>query len=249
MTPKIAVNLYSAREAMGNDLEGTLAGIAAIGYRFVEIAGYHGRSPREFKTLLVENALQAISAHVSIDRFDNELDSVIAEGKLLGLDALVVPWLNPDQRERDFVRKLPLKLNDWGEHVTKAGMRLAYHNHDFEYEIDIDGRSLMEVLLADVHPDYVDLEPDLFWIAEAGLDPIRELSEMHPRVRMLHAKDRSADGRFANVGSGTFDWETIIAVAREAMVQYMIVEHDQPSDPIADLGESYRYLSALLAVD
>jgi sugar phosphate isomerase/epimerase len=247
VTPKIAVNLYSAREAMGQDLEGTLTGIASIGYRFVEMAGYHGHSPQAFKELLDANRLQAVSAHVPIERFENELDTVIAEGKLFGLDALVVPWLSPEQREFEFVRELPIKLNAWGEEIVKAGMRLAYHNHDFEYGIDIDGRSLMEVLLADAHPDHVDLEPDLFWIADAGLDPIRELKEMHPRVRMLHAKDRSADGTFANVGAGTFDWETIIAVARAAMVEYLIVEHDQPSDLIADLGESYRFLDELLS--
>jgi sugar phosphate isomerase/epimerase len=104
----------------------------------------------------------------------------------------------------------------------------------------------MEVRLADAHPDYVDLEPDLYWIAEAGLDPVRALKEMHPRVRMLHAKDRSANGQIENVGSGSFDWETIIAVASEAMVQYMIVEHDQPVDLIADLSASYQFLSRRL---
>lgn len=247
MTPKIAVNLYSARESMSKDLEGTLAGIAGSGYRFVETAGYHGRSPQAFKALLDANGLQAVSAHVPIDRFQTELEVVIAEGKLFGLDALVVPWLSPAQRKLGFVRELPIKLNAWGEEVTKAGMRLAYHNHDFEYAIDIDGRSLIAMLLADAHPDFVDLEPDLYWIAEAGLDPVREFKEMHPRVRMIHAKDRSADGAIANVGAGTLHWETIIAVARAEMVDYLIVEHDQPTDVIADLTESCRFLTNLLS--
>ena len=214
MTPKVAIDLYSAREAKSKDLEGTLAGIARIGYRQVEMAGFHRRSPEAFKDLLNANGLEAVSAHVPIDRFENDRDAVIAEGKPFGLDALVVPWPSPAQRDLELVHELPIKLNAWSEEVTKAGMRLAYHNHDFEYAIDIDERSLMDVLLAYAHPDFVDLEPDLYWIAKAGRDPVRALKEMHPRVRMVHAKDRSADRKFADLGAGAFDWQTIIPVAR-----------------------------------
>lgn len=247
MTPEVALNLYSARVAMEQDLEGAIAGIADIGYRNVELAGYHGRSPEEFKRLLDANRLRAVSAHVPIARFANEMDTVIAEAKLLGLEALVVPWLSPEQRVPEFIDDLPVKLNEWGETVRSNRLRFAYHNHDFEYSIGFGERSLMEILLADTHPDFVDFEPDLYWIAEAGIDPVEQLLEMHPRVRMIHAKDRAADGSIANVGGGIFDWDAIIAASKRVMAAYLIVERDDPTDLMSDLGESYRFLETKLA--
>jgi sugar phosphate isomerase/epimerase len=245
----IAVNLYSAREAMADDLEGTLETIVRLGYRHVEPAGYHGRSVDEFKQLLEANGLRAVSSHVPWQRFDTELEVVIGEGKVLGLEALVVPWLSPEQRNESFIRELPIKLNDWGERVVQAGMRLAWHNHDFEFQIEVGERTLMDILLADVHPEYVDLEPDLYWIAAAGLDPLIELREMHPRVRTIHAKDRAPDGSIANVGQGLIDWQAVVTIAREQFVDWLIVEHDQPADLESDLRASYDYLSSLIAVD
>ncbi|HET7056707.1 MAG TPA: hypothetical protein VFI12_09610, partial [Thermomicrobiales bacterium] len=106
---------------------------------------------------------------------------------------------------------------------------------------------LMEILLADTHPDFVDLEPDLYWIAEAGIDPVEQLLEMHPRVRMIHAKDRAADGAIANVGSGIFDWDAIIAASKRVMATYLIVERDDPTDLMSDLSDSYRFLETKLA--
>jgi len=247
VTPEIAVNLYSAREAMAQDLERTLAAVAEIGYRNVELAGYHGCSPAKFKRVLDAYNLRAISAHVPINRFENELEVVIGEARLLGLDALVVPWLSPDQRTAEFIDDLPIKLNTWGERIAENWMRLAYHNHDFEYMITLNDRSLMAILLADTHADFVDLEPDLYWVAEAGLDPVRELLEMHPRVRMIHVKDRAADGSVANAGSGVFDWDGIFRAAERVMANYLIVEHDFPTDLVADLTASYQFLSSRLA--
>lgn len=245
----IEVNLYAAREAMADDLERTLDGIARIGYLHVEMAGYHGRTAQKFKAILDASQLTTVSAHVPLHRFDSELEAVIAEGRLFGLEALVVPWLTPEQRDEAFLRELPIKLDTWGEEVVKAGMRLAWHNHEFEYQIGFDQRTFMQILLRDVHLDYVDTEADLYWIAEAGLDPITELWEMQPRVRMLHAKDRSPDGAFANVGQGVFKWAEIVAEARAQYVDWLIVEHDEPIDLMADLSVSYQHLLRLVAVD
>lgn len=138
---EIGVNLYSARVALERDPDGTLAGIAKSGYHNVETAGYYGLAPAKFQQLLETHGLHAVAAHVPIPRFDNELDTVIAEAKMFGLHSLVVPWLSPEQRQADFLRELPAMLNTWGKRVVEAGMRLAYHNHDFEYQIEVDGRT------------------------------------------------------------------------------------------------------------
>jgi len=245
----IAVNLYSAREAMAVDLERTLDGIARIGYLHVEMAGYHGRTAQEFKAILDANRLNAVSAHVPLERFESELEIVIAEGRLFGLEAMVVPWLTPEQRDQAFLRELPIKLNTWGEEVVKAGLWLAWRNHEFEYQIGFDQRTLTRILLADMHPDYVNIEADLLWIAAAGLDPITELREMGPRVRMLHAKDRSPGGAFANVGQGVFNWVEIVATARVPYAGGLIGAHDQPTNLIADPSVSYQHLLRLVAAD
>jgi sugar phosphate isomerase/epimerase len=247
MALEIGVQLYSAREAMQEDADSTLSGIAAAGYENVELAGYYGHSPEAFKDLLERNGLRAVAAHVPIARFEDELEAVIAEGKMFGFHSLVVPWLSPEQRTEEFIRTLPAKLNEWGKEVVKAGMRLAYHNHEFEYEIEINDRAMIQFLVADTHPDFVDIEPDLAQIAAAGYDPIVELERLNPRVRIIHAKDRAGDGTIVNVGSGEIDWDAVIAIAQTDRVDYLIVEHNQPRDVMADLGASHRYLIDRLA--
>jgi sugar phosphate isomerase/epimerase len=247
MTLELGLNLFSARDSMAEDADSTLATLAEIGYRNVELAGYYGHQPSAFHDLLTKQGLRAVAAHVPIDRFENELETVIAEAKMFGMHSLVVPWLSEEQRRSQFVRKLPIKLNAWGEEVVKAGMRLAWHNHEFEYEIRVDERTMMSLLLADTHPDYVDFEPDFHQIAMAGVDPLTELREMHPRVRLAHAKDVAADGSTVNVGRGIIDWQAIVATSRENMLDYLIIEHNQPDDIRADLGESLAYLDRWLS--
>ena len=170
MTLELGLNLFSAREAMAKDADSTLATLAEIGYRNVELAGYYGHEPAAFHDLLTKHGLRAVAAHIPIDRFENELETVNVEAKMFGMHTLVVPWLSEEQRTPQFVRKLPIKLNAWGEEVVKAGMRLAWHNHEFEYEIRVDERTMMKLLLADTHPDYVDFEPDFNQISARG-DP------------------------------------------------------------------------------
>jgi sugar phosphate isomerase/epimerase len=105
---------------------------------------------------------------------------------------------------------------------------------------------MMNLLLDDTHPEYVDFEPDFNQIYRAGVDPLIELREMHPRVRIAHAKDVAADGSTVNVGRGVIDWEAIVAISTENMLDYLIIEHNQPEDIRADLGESLRFLSNLV---
>ena len=248
MSLEVGVNLYSAREAMAADADRTLAGLAAAGYENVELAGYNGHSAEHFYDLLRKNGLRAVGAHVPIARFEDELETVIAEGRMLGLHSLVVPWLSEEQRTEDFIRALPAKLNAWGKEVVRAGMRLAYHNHEFEYEIKLDGREMIQFIVADTHPDFVDIQPDLAQIAAAGFDPIAELERLNPRVRIIHAKDRAADGTIVNVGDGAIDWDAVIGIARANQVDYLIVEHNLPSDVIADLGASRQFLIDRMAM-
>jgi sugar phosphate isomerase/epimerase len=238
MALEIGVNLWSARDAMQEDSDRTLSGIAAAGYENVEMAGYYGHSPEKFRDLLEKNGLRAVGAHVPLAR----LEMVIAEGTMFGLHSLVVPWLGPEQRTEEFIRMLPARLNEWGKEVVKAGMRLAYHNHEFEYQIEINGREMIQFIVTDTHPDFVDIEPDLAQIAAAGFDPIVELERLDPRVRIIHAKDRAADGTVVNVGSGEIDWDAVIAFAQANQVDYLIVEHDRQRDLMADLGACHRYL-------
>lgn len=247
MTLELGLNLYSAREAMAQDADSTLATLAGVGYRNVELAGYYGHEPSAFHELLKKHGLRAVAAHVPIDRFETELETVIAEAKMFGMHSLVVPWLSEEQRVPEFIRGLPIKLNAWGEEVVKAGMRLAWHNHEFEYEIRVDERTMMNLLLADTHPEYVDFEPDFNQIYRAGVDPLTELREMHPRVRLAHAKDVAADGSTVNVGRGIIDWQAIVATSKENMLDYLIIEHNQPADIEADLGESLRFLANLVS--
>jgi len=258
----VGLQLYTVRDAMKSDFDGTVAKVAQIGYKEVEFAGYFDHSPKDISDLLKKNGLTAPSCHVPYDTVQNKWEQQIAAAHVIGHKFIVCPWIDPKQRqEPDGYKRAADLFQKAGEVSKKAGIQFAYHNHTFEFQPSeaLGGKLPYDILLA-TDPNYVKMELDLCWIEVAGKDPIEYFNKYPGRFPLVHVKDmkvlpKGAEGPTASpdkempnmtdVGSGVIDWKYIFSHAQNAGIQHYFVEHDFPADPFASISKSYAYLSAL----
>ena len=243
----IGLQLYTVRTLMEHDFDGTLAKVAAIGYEEVEFAGYFGHSPAEVRDALRRHGLTAPSTHIELPATDDAWSRTLDEANAMGHHWVVIAWLDEAIRRSpaDWVR-LANRFNHLGALARQAGLRFAYHNHDFEFARAGD-RMRFDTLLMRTDPALVDLEMDVYWVTKAGVDPMWYLRHHAGRFPMLHLKDATAapERRMTDVGAGTIDWATILTLARDQGASHAFVEHDEPTDPLASARASYDYLSKL----
>jgi sugar phosphate isomerase/epimerase len=257
---KIGVQLYSVRDLMQKDFDGTIAKVAAIGYKEVEFAGYFGRTGKQVRSVLDQNGLDGISTHVQYDELDDKFPSVIETGKDIGLKYIVCPWIPEELRKSpDVWQAAAEKFNHCGEQCKNAGLQFAYHNHWFEFLKTADGKLPYDELLRLCDKNLVKMEMDLCWITAAGGDPVKYFEKYPGRFPLVHVKDiktmpKISTGGAQNfgdtvdlteVGSGIIDWKRIFAHSEQGGIKHYIVEHDHPQQPIESIAASYKYLSAL----
>jgi sugar phosphate isomerase/epimerase len=244
---RIGVQLYTVRDAVERDLEGTLARVAAIGYQEVEFAGYAGRAAAHVRDAVRRAGLSAPSAHVPLAALGPGWNRVLDDAHTIGHRYLVIPWLDEkDRTSLDAYRRIADRLNRAGETASHAGLRLAYHNHAFEFT-PMGKRLPYDVLLESTDPAHVQLELDLYWITKGGQDPLAYFARWPGRFRLVHVKDSAGapEHRMADVGAGTIEWARIFAQRKQAGIEHFFVEHDDPPDPFASITASHAYLSEL----
>jgi sugar phosphate isomerase/epimerase len=255
----LGVQLYTVRDLMKDDFDGTIAKVAQIGYKEVEFAGYFGRTADQVRAVLAKNGLKAPSTHVQYDELDEKFPSVIEFSKAIGLEYIVCPWIPEDLRKNPDIWKLASdKFNKAGEQTKKAGMQFAYHNHWFEF-LPTNGVLPYDQLLKLCDANLVKMEMDLCWITTTGTDPVKYFEKYPGRFPLVHVKDvktmpKISTGGAQNfgdtvdlteVGSGVIDWKRIFAHADQAGIKHYIVEHDHPKQPIESIKTSYEYLNKL----
>jgi len=257
---RIGVQLYTVRDLMKDDFDGTIAKVAGIGYKEVEFAGYFGRTGQQVRAVLDKNGLSAPSTHVQYDELDGKFPSVIETSKAIGLEYIICPWIPEDLRKSpDVWRKAAEKFNRCGEQSKKAGIQFGYHNHWFEF-LPVNGKLPYDELLKECDANLVKMEMDLCWITVAGGDPIKYFEKYPGRFPLVHAKDMkklpkisTAGGQdfgdslkdMTSVGDGIIDWKRIFSYSETAGIKHYIVEHDKPADPMASITASYQYLHNL----
>lgn len=241
----IGLQLYTVRDLMRTDVARTLEQVAEVGYREVEFAGYFGEAPARIRGLLDGLGLSSPSSHLSLREIGPDLARTLDLAQTIGHRYLVVPSLDPqDRRTPDDYRRVAGVLNRAGEAARPRGLRVAYHNHDFELQ-PIEGVLPFDVLLRDTDPALVFFEMDFYWMASGRADPLMYF-ERHPgRFHLCHLKDRDRRGRMADVGDGHLDFPAILRGRERAGLRHYFVERDDPPDPLASIRASYRFLRRL----
>jgi len=243
---RIGVQLYTIRDALTNDLDGSLARVASIGYQEVELAGYRSHSVAEFRAALDRHGLSAPSTHIAMERVRDDLPRVLDEAHQLGHKFVICPNISDEKAGLDGYRKAADVLNHAGEIAGRSGISIGYHNHESEL-VPIDGVRPYDVILDRTDPKLVAMEMDIFWLVKGGGDPLAYFRKYPGRFRMVHVKDMdgSAAKTMVDVGKGVIDWKGIFAQSREAGIEHYFVEHDNARDPFASIAASYAYLRGL----
>lgn len=241
---RIGVQLYTVRDEMKKNFDGTLARVARIGYKEVEFAGYFGNSAKRVRASLRQNGLASPAAHIGFPVLGKEWDKTIEDARDIGQRFVICPWIDEKHRTMDGYKQVAELFNKAGERAKAAGLRFGYHNHDFEFK-PIQGRLPYDLLIEETDPALVTMEMDVFWTRKGGQDPLAYFRRYPGRFPCLHIKDLDAAGKMVDVGKGVIPWRAILARRELAGTKHIFVEHDQPPDPFASIRDSYRYLKAL----
>ena len=275
LSDRIGVQLYSVRDRMEKDFVGTLEGVAKIGFKEVEFAGYYNQSPEAVRSLLDRLGLRAPSSHIPLADISKDIPGQVKAAKTIGLEYLTVPALFQPLMGKvtpDFWGKTAAEFNRVGKALKAEGLGFAYHNHSFEFEKLPDGRTGYEVLLTETDPAFVNFELDLLWATVAGQDPVAMFQKYPGRFVMWHVKDvkgvdaaratatstegstiqklQKIGGSLAAVGTGDIDFKRIFAAANVSGMKHFFVENDsapQTASSLADIETSYRNLRQILA--
>lgn len=249
----IGIQLYSVRDAMEKDFAGTIKAIAEMGYDQVEFAGIFNHTAEEVKAICAEVGVTPISAHVGMNIILPDIAGVVKTYAEIGCKYMVIPWADakvlPGGAEYaqflENIKKIAAELR-------KYGMKLCYHNHDFEFQ-KIDGKNKLDILYADTDPADLQTQIDTCWANVGGENPAEFVKKYTGRAPLVHIKDFVGeksnnmygliDGgktdevkeepkvpfELRPVGYGVQDVAAIIAAAEAAGAESVIVEQDQPS--------------------
>ena len=252
----VGVQLYTLRNDIAKDPKGTIQKVAALGYKEVETFGYRdgkffGMSPSEFKSFLKSVDLKSPSGHYvpggffMAENWQEKWKPLVADAKTVGQEYVTIPYLEDTYRKSaDQYKTLAEKLNEAAKITKDAGLKLAYHNHDFEFK-DLGGQSGFDILLKETDPKLVDFELDLFWAVKAGHNPVDLFKASPGRYAMWHVKDmdNSEKKTFTEVGNGTIDFKTIFANEKVSGMKYYFVEQDVcPGPPVESISKSIDYI-------
>lgn len=236
---EIGLQLYTLRYELPKDVRGTLEKVAKAGYTKVETYGFSvkdqfwGLTPQELKKILDEKGLKAISGHYNLGSFlydgnPTELIASIEAAKILKNEFLTVPWVDePFRRNIEDYKKIAARLNEAAKMCKKGGLKLAYHNHDFEFQKHY-GVTGFEILLKETDKDLVFFELDLYWVVHSGNDPLQLFKENQGRFKLWHVKDKDKTNNDWNteVGSGTIDFKPIFKEAKQSGMVHFFVEQE-----------------------
>ncbi|MDQ0065410.1 sugar phosphate isomerase/epimerase family protein [Chryseobacterium lathyri] len=245
----MAIQLYTIRDAVSDNLEEALEKLAALGFTELEIYGYNGtffgKSRTEFQTILKQTGLKVISSHHTtgtIHKDEGTLlygwEKAVEDLHFIGSKYMVCSYIFPEERTVENYKKLPELFEKCGEATQKAGIQFAYHNHDFEFEKMEDDKSVYDFILENTSSELVKMELDLYWISKAGLDPMIYFEKYPGRFPLWHVKDMKAGTKdFTEIGNGTINFKKIFSAKEKAGLQYWFLEQDS-SDK--DIFESIR---------
>jgi sugar phosphate isomerase/epimerase len=252
MKASLSIQLYSLRGLAG--LPEVLDTVKAAGYRHVELVGSHLDDAANVKQQLDSRGLGVSSSHVGIAALRDRFGAVMAACKTLGFTQLFMPAVPPEERQsvEPYWTFLGRELGQMAWRAKDHGIALGYHNHHWELQAQGDGRSALECLFAGAGNAPLAWQADVAWLVRGGADPLALMQRFKQRLVSVHAKDLAApntkldeDG-WEDVGHGVLDWRGSLAAAAVANgAQWLVAEHDKPSDPARFAHNSFAFLNSL----
>jgi len=249
---KFAVQLYTLRHALTEDFAGTLREVKKMGWKAVQIDGLRGHSAEEVKDALRETNLKVAGMHISPQRMVNDLDAVVYEGLLFGTKTMFCHYLEPERQNESGYREIKSQLLGVADKLAKLGWRVGYHNHEFEFQSQVDGLVAHDYLMAPENNRCLYPEIDAYWVKYAGFDPLSCIEKYPYRIPILHLKDIYADPALgypeslAEIGRGSIDFLPILQWGERYGVEYYAVEQDIcPGNPLDSLAISLENLQRL----
>ena len=244
---KVGLQTYTLRNALAEDFKGTFQMIKDVGYDFVELndRNFSEKTPAELKAMLDEIGLPCPSSHMGYAKVKDELPFVIQTAKTLQTDYMVVPYMADNLRSLEDWKRHAVIFNAAGEQLADEGVRLAYHNHQFEFDDLGGGTTAIEILMNETDPRFVDFQLDIFWTNIASIN-VADLMRKYPgRFKLCHIKDLKGDPKSAanmsyediganlmqNVGEGDTDFESVFALNDISGMEYFVAENDFPKTP------------------
>lgn len=244
----IGLQLYTLRDETAVDFEGTLRKVAAMGYEGVEFAGYGDIKAEAMRDLLQELNLKAIGSHIGLHLLEGNLEAEIAYLQTIGAKYAICPWLPVDSRDSDAFRQHITNFEQYGKRFSEAGIQFAYHNHDFEFAVKIDGQIVFDAMYERIDPKYLQVEMDIGWVQYSGVDPLAYIAKYAGRLPLLHLKDflKGETGKqidTVELGRGDLPLLPIIDAAANASVEWLIVEQDTCANPpLEAVAESMAWM-------
>jgi sugar phosphate isomerase/epimerase len=257
---KVGLQLYSLRSQLPKDVKGVIAKVAEAGYQQVETFGYSnsngfwGLSAADFKQVLQKNNLTTPSGHYGMNKFlggggVEEVDTAIKTANILGQQYITIPSIDQNLLNTAAnIKSVVKNINLAAEMISKAGLKTAYHNHDFEFNI-VDGAMVYDILLQETNAALLHFEMDLYWVVRAGQNPLKWFAKHPGRFSMVHVKDMDKQKPQLNteVGKGSVNFKQIFSKAKLAGIKNYIVEQENfKIDPYKSITESSKYLQNIL---
>lgn len=236
-----AIQLYSLR-ALSDSLPDLVRRVSDTSFDGVELAGLGSARPADVTAALDETGLDVAGAHVGLEQFEEAFSETVSTYQEVDAGTLVVPYLDDSHFESErAVEQTANRLTDLAERLAEHGLGLCYHNHDHEF-VEVGDQTAFD-LLVEKTDDRVGFELDVGWVAAAGRDPAALLSRLGERVPIVHLKDVDTATRTpVELGDGDLDVEGCARAAHNADVEWLVYEHDDPTNP----AKSLEYGAALL---
>ncbi|MFF2889562.1 sugar phosphate isomerase/epimerase family protein [Paenibacillus sp. NPDC057967] len=229
--PIAGIQMYSLRDEAERDILGTLEKIAEMGYKAIESIGYFNAPPEQLKKRADELELAIPSMLVSLNfktlaKLDRDFHNDIEFAAGIGVSYIIVPWVpmheQPTIEDMHFLADVLIRC---GEQARAAGMKLALHNHDYEWKL-VDGRPAFDRILELVPEELLVAELDLGWIYMAGYDPVEYLKKHKARTPLVHIRDFKMGRKDTELGKGIVGIERLLQEIEKSDVEYMFVEQE-----------------------
>ncbi|HNX27660.1 MAG TPA: sugar phosphate isomerase/epimerase, partial [Phycisphaerae bacterium] len=223
---KYGLQVYTVRDNIAADFEGAFSAIKNIGYEYVELPGLFGKKPSEIKELMERLSLKVASMMILPAELESMLDDIISACKTLDCNFVVCSFVPEEFRTVEGYTRLAGILESAAVKFKSSGITLAHHNHAFEFDALPDGRCGYDILFEGTAT--LCFEPDVYWLAFAGRQPLAMMRKLAGRMPLLHLKDMSSDSSrsFCEVGQGILPMREIILTSEAMDVEYAFVEQD-----------------------